>query len=63
MKNFNLMFNVGKIKYLVNYHDGIKTHKDNSPFYDIATFRNKKKRDLFVKELLRQGYTERSFIM
>jgi len=56
MKKYNIMFNVGCIKYLVNYHDGIKTHKDGSPFYDIATFKNKKKLDSFENELLKDGY-------
>lgn len=43
MKKFNVMYGVGKTKYLVNYHDGIKTHNDGSEFYDIAIFKNKKK--------------------
>ena len=42
MKTFNLMYNVGKAKYVVNYHNGIKKHKDDSPFYDIGIFKNKK---------------------
>ena len=29
MKTFNLMYNVGKAKYVVNYHNGIKKHKDD----------------------------------
>lgn len=50
------MFNVGRVKYLVNYHNGEKKHKDGSPFYDIKCFRNKKKLNAFTKELDAQGY-------
>lgn len=57
MKIFNTMENVGTTKYVVNYHDGVKTHSDNSPFFDIATFSNKKKRNTFINGLIEQGYT------
>lgn len=50
------MQNVGKCKYVVNYHDGIKKYNDGSNFYDIAIFRNKKKMNSFVSELLKDGY-------
>lgn len=43
--------NVGKAKYVVSYHDGIKHHNDGSPFYDVAIFKNKKKKDNFIKQL------------
>ena len=57
MKRFNIQHNVGKVKYLVNYHDGIKKHKDGSNFYDIATFTNKVKLNAFVKSLAQKGYS------
>jgi len=44
------MQNVGTAKYVVNYYNG-KKHKDGSDFYDIATFKNKRKKDNFIKEL------------
>lgn len=40
MKNFSEMQNVGMAKYVVNYHDGEKKHKDGSPFYDIKILEN-----------------------
>lgn len=49
----------GSIKYTVNYHDGLKTHKDGSPFYDISIFKNKKKKNDFIRELISQGYRDR----
>jgi hypothetical protein len=53
------MYNVGEVKYSVLYHDGVQTHKDGSPFYGIATFKNKKKMANYIKELEEQGYVER----
>jgi len=59
MKLFYLMSNIGHAKYVVNYHDGIKTHKDGSAFYGIAIFKNKKKLKEFIDNLKLNGYTER----
>lgn len=61
MKLFYEMFNVGRSKYLVNFHDGAKTHKDGSPFYDIRIFKNKKAKNKFIDELREQGYVERGW--
>lgn len=57
MKNFYEMQNVGRAKYLVNFHDGEKTHNDGSPFYDVKIFKNKKVKNEFVKNLTLNGYT------
>lgn len=56
MKQYNITYNVGKVKYLVSFHDGEKKHKDGSNFYDIACFSNKKKLNKFVSELMNEGY-------
>lgn len=58
MKRFNIMHNVGRCKYLVNFHDGIKTHTDGSPFFDLATFKNKINLKKFVIGLVKSGYVE-----
>lgn len=58
-KVFNTMYGVGKAKYVVNFHDGVQTHKDGSPFFGIATFKNKKKFEGFQKELIENGYSEK----
>ena len=58
MKTFNTMDNIGKVKYVVNFHDGKQKHRDGSNFFDIRTFKNKKKREIFIKDLLKNGYTE-----
>lgn len=57
-KVYNEQHGVGKAKYVVNFHDGKKMHKDGSPFYDIALFSNKKALAMFIKGLKSQGYKE-----
>ena len=59
MKRFYVQNNIGKVKYVVNYHDGNKTHRDGSDFFDIATFKNKKKLNAFVSSLVSKGYLHR----
>lgn len=56
MKKYNIMHNVGRAKYVVNFHDGVKTHSDGSEFFDIAIFGNKKKMKDFIKSLKVDGY-------
>ena len=58
MKRFNIRYNVGEAKYVVNFHDGEKKHKDGSAFFDIKTFSNRMKLKEFVQELLLNGYVE-----
>jgi hypothetical protein len=57
-KVYYIMYGVGKSRYAVNFHDGIKKHDDGSDFYDIAIFKNKKKMEEFIKELKKKGYKE-----
>lgn len=59
MKVYYVQDNIGRVKYVVNFHDGVQTHKDGSPFFGIQTFKNKKKRDTFIKKLITEGYKER----
>ena len=57
MKKYNIKYNIGNCKYCVSYHNGVKLHKDNSPFYDIALFKNKQKMNKFISSLIEQGFT------
>jgi cell division septation protein DedD len=50
------MYNLGKCKYAVCYHDGIKQHQDKSRFFDIAAFKNKVKLNKFIDNLKSNGY-------
>ena len=56
MKRYHINYNVGKVKYVVNYHNGEKFYPDNSRFYDIALFSNRRKMNSFIKELKSEGY-------
>jgi hypothetical protein len=56
MKTFNIMYNVGKSKYIVRFHNGEKIHTDGSKFFDINIFKNKKTLNKFVSELIIVGY-------
>jgi hypothetical protein len=48
--------NIGRARYVVNYHDGTKTHTDGSPFFDIRIFSNKKDLEKFTRELKAAGF-------
>jgi len=58
-KVFNIKHNVGKAKYVINYHDGVKKHKDGSPFFDIQIYSNKRDFDKAVRLLKQDGYSEK----
>lgn len=55
-KLYNEMSNVGACKYVVNTYDGHDTHPDGSPFFGIAIFSNKRKKDQFLRRLRTEGY-------
>jgi hypothetical protein len=57
-KNYKVQYNVGKSKYVINYHNGEKKHKDGSPFYDVAIFKNMKDFMAYKKKLKSEGYKE-----
>ncbi len=60
MKTYYLMNNIGRAKYTVNFHDGVKTHKDGSAFFDIRIFSNKREAREFEAQLMKDGYTGRN---
>ena len=55
MKKYHIKYNIGKVKYLVSYHNGEK-HNDKSDFYNIKIFKNKKQLSMFENELISSGY-------
>jgi len=57
-KRYNLKYNVGTIKYLVSYHNGVKKHSDGSDFFDVKIFKNKKKLKIFTDDLRNNRYIE-----
>ena len=59
-KRFNTNYGVGKSKYVVNYHDGVKKHKDGSDFFDVQIFKNQNDLEAFKKALLQKGFVAES---
>ena len=59
MKLYYVQYGIGSSKYCVSYHNGIKVHKDGSPFYDTAIFKSKTIMNVFITRLKKEGYTER----
>lgn len=55
-KRYYIQNDIGKVKYVINFHDGVKKHKDGSDFYDIMTFKNKKDLENFEQSLLKKNY-------
>lgn len=41
MLKFKINPQIGRAKYSISSHDGIKTHKDGSEFWDIEIFKTK----------------------
>lgn len=53
------MHGIGRAKYTVNFHDGVSTHDDGSPFFDIKIFKNKKDLQDFIDKLEKEGYVNK----
>ena len=58
-KEYYIQENIGRSKYVVNFFDGSKIHKDGSNFYDMKVFANREKMNRFIGDLERDGYEER----
>lgn len=56
MKQYRIAHNIGKARYVVSFHDGEKTHSDNSPFFDIQIFKRKSEMTAFIRTLIAKGY-------
>jgi hypothetical protein len=48
-------YNIGKVKYLVSFSNGLKKHKDGSEFFDVKCFSSKKKMNKFIKTISQKG--------
>lgn len=58
MKKYYLMYNIGAVKYVLNFHDGVSTHDDGSEFWDVLLSNNQKVIKRKIAELKAQGYKE-----
>lgn len=55
-KTYTYRQNVGKARHVISYHDGLKTHGDGSPFFDVRIYSRKRDAQAFVRSLEAQGY-------
>lgn len=58
-KIYYITHNIGRAKYIVNFHDGVKTHRDGSPFYDIRICKTRRELVEFIQQLEEDHYHER----
>ena len=61
-KVFKVNPGIGKAKYSISSHDGVKKHKDGSDFYDINIFKNKVDLEKGIKDYKSKGFVEESVI-
>jgi hypothetical protein len=55
-KVFKVNPQIGKSKYSISSHDGVKKHKDGSDFFDIETFKNKVDLEKAIKNYTSKGF-------
>lgn len=55
-KVFRVNPQIGKVKYSISSHDGVKKHKDGSDFFDIETFKNKVDLEKAIKNYTSKGF-------
>jgi hypothetical protein len=61
-KAFKINPGIGKAKYSISSHDGVKKHKDGSDFWDIEIFKNKVDLEKAIKNYSSKGFIEESVI-
>jgi hypothetical protein len=55
-KTYRYQQNVGKARHVISFHDGVKTHKDGSPFFDLKICSRKPDALRFIRELEAEGF-------
>jgi hypothetical protein len=58
MKTYRYLYQVGKARHVLNWHDGTTTHGDGSPFYSMKICGNKRELARMLRVLQGQGYLE-----
>jgi hypothetical protein len=56
MRIYQDNYQIGKTRHSVSFHDGIKVHKDGSPFFDLQIFSKRKEKEKFIRGLENIGY-------
>ena len=59
-KVFKVNPGIGKAKYSISSHDGVKKHKDGSDFFDIEIFKNKVDLEKAIKNYTSKGFVKES---
>jgi hypothetical protein len=59
-KSFKVNPGIGKAKYSISSHDGVKKHKDGSDFWDIKIFKNKVDLEKGINDYKSKGFIEES---
>jgi len=59
-KVFKVNPGIGKAKYSIRSHDGVKKHKDGSDFFDIEIFKNKVDLEKAIKNYTSKGFVKES---
>ena len=59
-KVFKVNPQIGKAKYSISSHDGVKKHKDGSDFFDIKIFKNKVDLEKAIKNYTSKGFVKES---
>lgn len=57
-KQFRINPQIGRAKYSISYHDGIKKHNDGSDFWDIKIFKNKVDFNKAIKKYTNESITQ-----
>lgn len=58
MKQYKVNPQIGSVKHSISFHDGIKTHKDGSDFWEIRIFKNVMEKAKFEDRLIINGYKQ-----
>jgi|SaaInl5LU_22_DNA_1037371.scaffolds.fasta_scaffold08416_5 hypothetical protein len=61
-KVFRVNPGIGKAKYSISSHDGVKKHKDGSDFFDIEIFKNKVDLEKGIKKYTSNGFVKESVV-
>ena len=56
MKTYRDNPQIGAVRHSVSFNDGMKTHKDGSPFFDLKVFKRSKDKEVFIRGLEADGY-------
>lgn len=57
-KKFMVNSQIGVTKHSISFYNGVSTYDDNSEFWNLRIFKNKRDMKKFIKQLEDKGYKE-----